>query len=132
MEADAATIRLYRPVDPKELELIAASGFRGFPTRLPEQPIFYPVTNEAYAIEIARDWNTRFGSKEGIVTTFQVARSFIDRFERRIVGGKDHGEYWIPADDLPEFNRNIIGQIEVLARFTEADRLAAKGKSDNA
>jgi len=37
-----ATI-LYRPVGPKELELIAASGYRDFPPRLPGQPIFYPV-----------------------------------------------------------------------------------------
>jgi hypothetical protein len=26
---------------------------------LPEQPIFYPVTNEKYAIEIARTWNVK-------------------------------------------------------------------------
>jgi hypothetical protein len=39
------TITLFRPVGKKELELIAASGFRKFPPRLPEQPIFYPVTS---------------------------------------------------------------------------------------
>ena len=48
---------LFRPVGPIELALIAESGFRRFPPRLPEQPIFYPVCNEAYAVEIARDWN---------------------------------------------------------------------------
>jgi hypothetical protein len=37
------TIIMYRPVGPKELELIAASGYREFPPRLPDQPIFYPV-----------------------------------------------------------------------------------------
>jgi hypothetical protein len=41
------TITLYRPVGPKELELIVASGYREFPPRLPEQAIFYPVLNEA-------------------------------------------------------------------------------------
>ena len=40
---------MYRPVGPKELELIAAAGYREFPPRLPEQPIFYPVLNEEYA-----------------------------------------------------------------------------------
>ena len=40
---------LYRPVGPKELALIAASGHREFPPRLPGQPIFYPVLNEEYA-----------------------------------------------------------------------------------
>jgi hypothetical protein len=43
------TVTLYRPVGPEELALIEASGWRGFPPRLPEQPIFYPFTNEAYA-----------------------------------------------------------------------------------
>lgn len=36
---------MYQPVNQAELELIAASGWRGFPPRLPEQPIFYPVQN---------------------------------------------------------------------------------------
>jgi hypothetical protein len=40
---------LYRPVGPKELALIVASGFREFPPRLAEQPIFYPVMNEECA-----------------------------------------------------------------------------------
>lgn len=48
---------LWRPVGPAELELIKQSGMRTFPPRLLEQPIFYPVTTEAYAIKIARDWN---------------------------------------------------------------------------
>jgi hypothetical protein len=32
-------------------------GFKRFPPRLPEQPFFYPVTNQDYATQIARDWN---------------------------------------------------------------------------
>ncbi len=39
------TTTLYRPVGPKGLEFIVASGYREFPPRLPEQPIFYPVLN---------------------------------------------------------------------------------------
>ena len=71
------TMILYRPVGPVELELIAAGGFRAFPPRLPEQPIFYPVTNEQYAIEIARDWNVP-ARGQGFVTRFEVRRSFMD------------------------------------------------------
>ena len=44
-----------RTSDAAELALIEASDSRAFPPRLPEQPIFYPVTNEAYAAQIARD-----------------------------------------------------------------------------
>ncbi len=51
------TVTVYRPTGPEELDLVAKSEFRRWPPRLPEQPIFYPVTNEQYAIEIARDWN---------------------------------------------------------------------------
>ena len=53
------TLTLYRPVGPEELQLIEQSGWTKFPPRLPEQPIFYPVMNEAYAVQIARDWNVR-------------------------------------------------------------------------
>jgi hypothetical protein len=54
-----STITLYRPVGQKELELIAASDYKAFPPRLPDQPIFYPVIALEYAEQIARDWNTR-------------------------------------------------------------------------
>ena len=55
------SVTLFRPVGANELRLIEATGMRAFPPRLPEQPIFYPVTNEAYAAKIARDWNTKSG-----------------------------------------------------------------------
>jgi hypothetical protein len=42
-------------VGPAELALIQASNWAGFPPRLPEQPIFYPVMNLEYATQIARD-----------------------------------------------------------------------------
>ena len=51
---------LYRPVGTKELSLIAESGYTRFPPRLPEQPIFYPVLNKEYAVEIASGWNAKF------------------------------------------------------------------------
>lgn len=51
------TKTLYRPVGPNELKKIEDSGWKKFPLRLLEQPIFYPVLNEEYAIQIARDWN---------------------------------------------------------------------------
>lgn len=43
------TLTLYRPVGPRELDLIHAGGYRAFPPRLPGQPIFYPVLNMNYA-----------------------------------------------------------------------------------
>lgn len=110
------TVTLYRPVGPKEYELLAASGWREFPPRLPDQPIFYPVTNEAYAIQIARDWNVK-ASGAGFVTKFQVDAYYLSRYPVQKVGGAIHTEYWVPAEDLPEFNQNIVGPIEVTAEF---------------
>jgi hypothetical protein len=110
------TVTLYSPVGPSELALIERSGFREFPPRLPEQPIFYPVLTEEYARKIARDWNVP-ASGAGYVTRFQVARGFLARYEVRNAGGEAHQEYWIPAEELAEFNANIRGKIEVIASF---------------
>ena len=115
-DADADTVVLYRPVGNNELALIRASGDRAFPPRLPEQPIFYPVVHEAYAAQIARDWNARDGG-HGYVTRFRIRRDFIARYPRRIVGTGIHEEHWIPAEDLPAFNDAIVGPIEVIAEF---------------
>lgn len=62
---------LYRPVGPAELKLIEGSGWKAFPPRLPDQPIFYPVVQKEYAIRIARDWNVK-ADGAGYVTQFNV------------------------------------------------------------
>jgi hypothetical protein len=97
----AAVKTLYRPVGLKELQLIRDSGFRAFPPRLPSQPFFYPVLDEKYAIQIARDWNTKDEASgcEGYVLRFEVRSEFLDRYEIHVVGSANHCEYWIPATD---------------------------------
>lgn len=112
-------VTLYRPVGRKELELIRAADFRKFPPRLPEQPIFYPVLNEEYAVEIARDWNTKDPASgfAGYVTRFRVRRAFLDRYEVKTVGARRHQEYWIPAGEQEALHENIVGRIEVVAAF---------------
>lgn len=110
------TVVLYRPTGPKELALVEASGWRRWPPRLADQPIFYPVTNEEYAIQIARDWNVP-DSGSGYVTRFHVRTSFMDRYSVKTVGARIHTEWWIPAEDLEELNDNIVGLIEVIREF---------------
>lgn len=110
------TTTLYRPTGENELALIHASGWRSFPPRLREQPIFYPVLNEEYAIQIARDWNTRDGGT-GYVLQFQVEAKYLEQFSIQTAGSRIHQEYWIPADQLDEFNRHIVGLIEVVGEF---------------
>jgi hypothetical protein len=75
----ADTVRLWRPTGPEELALVEASGWREWPPRLPDQPIFYPVLNREYAVTIARDWNVK-RSGIGYVTTFEVKQTFLDRY----------------------------------------------------
>ena len=116
MTAVEGTIILWRPVGPEELELIRKSGMRAFPPRLPHQPIFYPVLSEAYAIKIARDWNLP-ASGSGYVTKFEVKQSFLSRYDVKEAGGREHLEYWIPAEDLDAFNAAIVGPIEVIHSF---------------
>lgn len=107
---------LYRPTGPEEMQLIEQSNYKKWPPRLPEQPIFYPVTNEAYAIQIAKEWNIP-ASGVGFVTRFHVKKSFMDKYKIEKVGGDIHTEWWIPAEDVIEMNNNIVGLIEVLHKF---------------
>lgn len=111
-------IVLFRPVGQNELDLIKDSGYKDFPPRLPEQPFFYPVLSEEYATQIAREWNTKYeASRRGYVTRFRVRSAFLERYEVHTVGSAEHQEYWIPAEALEEFNRNIVGSIEVVAEY---------------
>jgi hypothetical protein len=110
------TTTLYRPVGPAELALIEASGWKAFPPRLPEQPIFYPVLNLEYARQIARDWNVR-ESGAGFVTRFEVDAAYLSRFAVQTVGAAIHRELWVPAEELDAFNAHIVGKIEVAEEF---------------
>jgi hypothetical protein len=112
------TILLYRPVGRLELDLIRESGSKKFPPRLPEQPIFYPVRNEEYAVKIARDWNAKYNKPpKGYVTRFRVRLDFISKYDVQTVGAAVHQEYWIPVEELADFNNNIVGEIEVISEF---------------
>ena len=110
---------LYRPVGERELALIKQSGYTAFPPRLPEQPIFYPVLTEQYAAEIATKWNTKDPTSgfKGYVLKFRVDDDFISQYDVQIVGDTYHQELWVEAEKLDEFNRHIIGKIEVIHTF---------------
>ena len=122
---------LYRPVGNKELALIRESGYTAFPPRLFYQPIFYPVLNEEYATQIARDWNARNGNT-GYVTRFHVRADYISRYKVQTVGASSlYQEYWIPAEELDEFNRNIVGKIEVISTFHDPASQTSKEPLDS-
>ena len=85
---------------------------------MPEQPFFYPVTNERYAIEIASRWNVK-DSGVGYVTRFRVRSDFMQRYEVHKVGGAHHTEWWVPAAELEQLNDNIVGLIEVIGEYRD-------------
>jgi hypothetical protein len=119
MSGTSETTVLYRPVGEAELRLIEASGFTAFPPRLEHQPIFYPVLNEEYATQIARDWNTKDAASGyvGYVTRFAVRSDFLATHRVETVGARMHQEYWIPAEEMDAFNAAIVGRIEVISEF---------------
>ncbi len=110
-------MHLWRPVGLKEMGLVFDSGMSTFPPRLPEQPIFYPVLNQDYAEQIARNWNTQEEDAAGYVTHFELPDSFSGRYKRHLVGGTMHEEWWVPAEELAELNRAILQPITVEAAF---------------
>jgi hypothetical protein len=110
---------LYRPVGVVELHLIVEAEYKAFPPRLFHQPIFYPVLNEEYAIQIARDWNTTDPASgyAGFVTRFEIPDDYAAQFPVQVVGGRLHQELWVPAEELATFNQKMIGEIEIISAF---------------
>ena len=112
------TTTLWRPVGPQELRLVEATGWRRWPPRLPDQPIFYPVLNEAYATQIAREWNVP-ASGAGHVTRFRVETPFARRYTTRDARAAGTSwSLWIPAEDVAVLNDHLVGTIELIGTYT--------------
>ncbi|WP_426490241.1 hypothetical protein [Hymenobacter sp. 102] len=114
MRHESAVTLLYRPVNQAELDLIAASGWQAFPPCLPEQPFFYPVLHEQYAAQIAHEWNVP-DYDVCYVLRFAVEADYADLFPVQDMGSRKYQQLRVPAGELEEFNRHIIGQIEVVS-----------------
>jgi hypothetical protein len=116
------TVTLYQPVGIEEFQLIKASDWRAFPPHLIDQPLFHPVTDDAYAGQVARDWNAAHNTwRRGYVVRFEVSAEFLSAYENKIVGTPGHEEYWIPAEDLSLLNAAIQGQIAIVGTFAGED-----------
>lgn len=68
-----------------------------------------------YAVKIACDWNVP-ASGSWLCDLLRVKQSFLARYQVQEAGGRTHLEYWIPADELDDFNTAIVGSIEVAQR----------------
>jgi len=54
---------------------------------------------------------------EPSLNRFEVNAEYLAQFPIKQVGGANHTEYWIPAEQLQEFNTKIKGKIEVINTF---------------
>jgi hypothetical protein len=122
---------LFRPTGIREFELIMEADFKKFPPRLNWQPIFYPVLNQAYAEQIALEWNTKdeFSGYCGIVTRFNITDESFSKYDVQNVGGSIHNELWVPADELELFNQSIINGIQIVKVFFGKQFVLPENKS---
>jgi hypothetical protein len=113
------TLALCRPMGVGEMVKILEADAARFPPRLPEQPIFYPVLNRAYAEQIAERWNAPNPGNgyAGFVTQFQVDAQYAARFAPQVVGSAMHRELWVPAEELDAFNQHLIGPIALVRAY---------------
>lgn len=51
------------------------------------------------------------------MTEFEVNDEYIKRYKVQCVGDNCHQELWIPAEELKNFNDNIIGVIQIKEAF---------------
>jgi hypothetical protein len=51
------------------------------------------------------------------VTRFEVDSAFLTRYPVCQAGGETILELWVPAEEMEEFNRHIVGPIEVVHEF---------------
>jgi hypothetical protein len=55
--------------------------------------------------------------RRGYVTRFEVQKTFLAAYAPQDAGGEALRKYWIPADDLDNFNAAIVGEIVVTKTF---------------
>ncbi|HWT50955.1 MAG TPA: hypothetical protein VN113_02105 [Caulobacter sp.] len=116
------TVTLYQPVGMEELQAIKALDWKAFPPHDIEQPIFRPVTSEAFAAQLAQNWNAAHTTyRRGYIVRFEVLKSFLDAYENKVSGTPGHEEYWIPPEDLSLLNAAIQGHITVAGTFAGHD-----------
>jgi len=76
------------------------AGMKGFPPRLPEQSIFYPVLVQEYADQTAATWNTKEEPFVGYVIEMEILDEYGARFTPQTVGSAIHRELWVPSEEL--------------------------------
>jgi hypothetical protein len=55
---------------------------------------------------------------------FEIDAAFAARYPVQTAGARRHQELWVPSEELEEFNRHIVGRIEVIAEFRSGEATA--------
>src|SRR5438093_11552808 len=95
---------LWRTVGFHEMEKVFEAGMKGFPPRLPEQSIFYPVLVQEYADQTVATWNTKEEPFVGYVIEMEILDEYGARFTPQTVVSAIYGELWVPLEDLAVLN----------------------------
>lgn len=114
MRHDPAALLLYYPVGQPELDWIAASGWLEFPPCPLEQAVFAPALQPEYAAGLAQEWQVP-SQDVAYVLRFAVDADYAATFPVQTTGRPEQATLQVPAEELPDFNRQILGQIEVVA-----------------
>jgi hypothetical protein len=112
-------VTLYRPIDVREMALVQDADWRAFPPRSRGQPNLCPLPNQADAAQLARDWKVKAGGA-GFVTRFAVNAAYLRELQAQSEADA-RLDYWIAREELPRFNENIVGKIEVIEAFFAAN-----------
>ena len=107
---------LFHALGSDELELIKRSGWTQFPSRSREEPLFYPILTEEYATQVAKEAYVEVDGV-GWVIKSAVSTDFVRKYDVQQIGASYQREYWIPAAELADLNRHLVGPIEVLAEL---------------
>jgi hypothetical protein len=108
-------LTLYHPVTPDELDQIKRSNWTQLPAPR-EGEYFYPVANPLYANEIA--WGA-YEPEGAYIVKFNLPAEYLSRYRMETVGARWGTAYVIPVTDLDDFNRHIVGAIEVAGERRE-------------
>ncbi|NVO85483.1 ADP-ribosylation/crystallin J1 [Hymenobacter terrestris] len=109
MRHDPATVLLYRPVTQAELDWIAASDWLAFPLAQPEPLVFYLTPPESVT--------GLAGADSSYLLRFALFADYAAQLPVEQVGSREPDALLVPAEELAEFNRQLVGRIEVISIF---------------
>ena len=118
------TVALYKSVSPTLLSHLIHVDWRYFVPESPDQKLFAPKLHLPFAEMLARQIDAATHCA-GYVVSFEVQKTYLNRYEITTVAYEEHEEYCIPIHDLSEMNKFIEGKIKLVSWFSSMERAAS-------